>query len=814
MDLSNALRVSLDSLPLDVLKQIFSNLEIGDVTSLLEKDRSFLQHNPKVKCTIDEMITNSCHIQLHHKSKASFLDDLYFLKERSAPVRSCVGTSQQFVTVHNYCAYEHIRTTFSIVYDFNHSVDIFEFKQLMKSLHPVKGFKYAVEIAFTSKCRYKVNMDQFHTTLASLKDNIESLVIDNNGESTKVMGKLNLSYFPNLKILHLKKVSFVGKLAECRKLCQFTYVPPTQSEVFDLGQLPSSLKKLELAHCLQLIWPNKEWNDCPLLESLQLEYTPSARQSKLPEGVANIVKHMTCKETTVFKFEGNDRDDGYSKDLWKVLDVAAQKKGFALESMTVELVIMSPLKTYPLTDLDIIAIANPQVLSSFKFPSTLKSLRIAWVVESDTTDLFKSLPTGLQSLNLRGSKVDWRNSDLNFAKFANLKELVLSRTNLGKYFRSLVLPESIELLKLDNNALGSIDRIHFPNKLKFLSISMNGIGKLCNPDFPSSLKELNISSNKLKELDISTNKYGDAMSTEVLYLKGNKCEINDLSWSKFPQNLKALSFEDYKTAHSIYNFGNTLEYLRMTETDLVELNTMSFGNFATIKYLYLPQCNMKELNIDIPETVVELDLSANGLREFPVQLGKLRNMRVLDMSYNSISELKIEFEYNTIEVLNLENNSIADVELRFPPTVTNLKQLDLSNNSLKELSMKSIGQTGKTLHDNLHEIVLSGNGKSLKTNIDGLIAELPKSCECLWLDTFKDSENTEIEVYNDYASNELPASLIQNKDVSTYRMIFGGNVRMGFSPEKNDMTNVKKMQPAFFTPGGAPVFVTDKNIRF
>ncbi|CAL1187385.1 unnamed protein product [Candida parapsilosis] len=73
--------------------------------------------------------------------------------------------------------------------------------------------------------------------------------------------------------------------------------------------------------------------------------------------------------------------------------------------------------------------------------------------------------------------------------------------------------------------------------------------------------------------------------------------------------------------------------------------------------------------------------------------------------------------------------------------------------------MKDIGHKGPTLHSN--------------DNIDDLIEELPESCECLWFDTYKDCENTEINMYNHYVSKELPGHLVQNKDVSTCRKMFG-----------------------------------------
>lgn len=796
------MKVALDILPLDLLKQIFSHLEIGDFTHLLGKaERSFLQQNPKLKYTIEQVIKDNPNVQLKYTSNASFLDDLYFLEDRSIPDRLRVKTRQQLVIVHDYCVNEGINTVFNITYALTDLIDIIDFQQLFMQLQPAKAIKYAVQITFSSSCRYKINMEQLHNLFVKVKDNIHSLTMELASDTTKIMGKVKTDYFKNLEILRLNKFLLDGSLAKYTNLKELAYVSADKCEVFELGQLPPSLKHLELVHFSELIWPQDKdsWNSCPSLESIVLQFSPWNRQLKLPKGLANIVQHMTCKETKIVRFEGNDRDDGYSEEFWKLLAAASHEKGFTLDYLSVQLVILSPIETYPLTNLDIVAIANPQVLSQFQFPPTLKSLRIAWVVEHDTSDLFKAIPLGIRQINLRGSKIDWCNSDLNFAKFVNLKELVLSRTKLGKYLSSCLFPDSIQLLKLDDNGLGSIDEITFPKKLKFVSILMNGITKLCKPDFPSTLKELNISNNRLKEFDISKNKAGETLDIKVLYFNENKCKVNSLDWSKFPPKLKGLSLKEYKFCHTNYSFGVTLEYLRMTETDLVQLRSISFAKFTAIKYLYLPQCNMRKFNIKIPETVEELDISANRIPEFPTQLCELKNLRVLDMSFNDMSKVQIDFQYNTIEVLNFGDNDITEIELRFPPTVTNLKVLDLSHNLLKELSMKSIGHTGQTLHSNLYGVILSGNTKFLKDKIGALIKEMPDSCECLWHDTYKDSENTEIDMYNHYVSNELPGHLVQNKDVSTCRKMFGKNIRMALSPEKNDKSLIK--QPLIFAMG-------------
>ncbi|CAK9685514.1 unnamed protein product [Candida parapsilosis] len=79
----------------------------------------------------------------------------------------------------------------------------------------------------------------------------------------------------------------------------------------------------------------------------------------------------------------------------------------------------------------------------------------------------------------------------------------------------------------------------------------------------------------------------------------------------------------------------------MTETNLVQLKTISFGNFTPLSIYTCPSSIWGKFNNAIPDTVGELDISANRIPDFPHSLSKLKNLRVLGMSFNDMAKVKV-----------------------------------------------------------------------------------------------------------------------------------------------------------------------------
>ena len=106
---------------------------------------------------------------------------------------------------------------------------------------------------------------------------------------------------------------------------------------------------------------------------------------------------------------------------------------------------------------------------------------------------------------------------------------------------------------------------------------------------------------------------------------------------------------------------------------------------------------------------------------------------MLKLNHNQIKDAAMTFCTNSLEVLNLSSNRIEEVNLVFPKGATNLKQLDLCGNQLKEVSIGSIGHNSESLLNNLYELSLSDN--LLEANqIAVLASELPGSVRTLWGD--------------------------------------------------------------------------------
>lgn len=766
-------QILLELYNLHLLERVFSYIEIGDLVQLLsENGQKLLQQNPKLESVVVLKLKGEEEIHYHYDPTQTISQNRL--------------TASQFQTIDFYCVAKKIKIFCQVSYKILDLRDVQALLVLIQSLSVSDTVKLGVELRFEESMPYKVDLPQLLASFKHIKERISSFFMYQYGST---QNSLNLHYFQNIESFVIRNCKIEGSFRGCCKLKSLEYYPAIEDEKqFNIRDLPLSLKHLNLGRCHMLggTLEVESWEGCPSLEVIKLECVRGFDSDGLPHVISNIVKYMTCSGTKLIEFWGGDLEEIHVREFMKLLGDAEKKKRFNLELLSLELE-MVPLTVYPLRELELVGVVNMQFLLQRKFPSTLRVLKVPMIGLNSTATLFELIPTVIEELELRSNSINWGVSDCDLSKFAVLKKLNLSDTRLGNYIETLLFPDSLKVLNISynnidsvdkvdfpmgleildgsSNRISSVDRVNFPNNLKDLNLLRNCIKRLCVPHFPSYLKALEVSDNYLERIDIARNNDNVPLQIEAVSINSNKCSILDFDRAKLPASVKMLSFGGYKTKLNFFEFGKFVVFASLKGSDLSISERLTFNANCNCRYLDVSACNLSSFDFDLPGTMLEIDLSENKLKEFPLQIGKLKSLRVLNLSKNELPEIKVELP-NAIEFLDLSKNRIRELQLSFAKGPSKLQLLNLRQNQLKEFSMEKIGHGKKSFHDCLLEINLYDNNCITKEKIDALILELPKSTKCLWWNrTF-----TLASIYNDeyvdrYALNELNGNVISSMRV-------------------------------------------------
>ncbi|XP_030959375.1 receptor-like protein 6 [Quercus lobata] len=365
---------------------------------------------------------------------------------------------------------------------------------------------------------------------------------------------------------------------------------------------------------------------------------------------------------------------------------------------------------------------------SGEFPNSMDNLGSLNVLDLSKTNLFGELPnsiSNLKSLNY----LDLHSSNFSGAippSFGNLSQLTylsLSYNNfhgqLPSTFGNLAKLTSLEL---DSNLFNQEVPSFLGNltQLEQLSLSDNNFGGI----FPiwltniTKLRYLYLSGNQLKgpipsEISRLRNLFALVLSQNSLTeaIPSNLFTIPSLSVLVLDQNQLTgpLKFQNISSS--------PLYELTLSENKLNASIPRSIANFTKLQVLYLSSTNLKgnvDLNIflelkelrelrlsgnkvsvskaNINSTLpkfLDLQLSSCNLLEFPDFLKAQNELRILDLSNNSIKGKIPKWFWNvgkeTLYFLNLSVNLLSKFEQ--PPLVLpwkNMQILDLSSNMLQE----------------------------------------------------------------------------------------------------------------------------------
>ncbi len=300
---------------------------------------------------------------------------------------------------------------------------------------------------------------------------------------------------------------------------------------------------------------------------------------------------------------------------------------------------------------------------------------------TDVPNEFSSL-TNLTELDL--SRNLFQHVPKKFEMLQNLKFLRMSENNISEIMCSTM--HSIQILHLEHNNLKEdMDKICCWNTMRELYLHHNNYSTI--PTDLTNLKQLiriDMSHNTIqtvpvflfemgiKQINLENN-YIDSIEIKAR-LKNSITEIVNISHNYFKQLPVVKYFPRLKVLMADHNFisdlKGTLDGSRCLETLDLSYNTLE--------------------NIDIDGNTLSslqvLNMNANLLTQFPVQVCHLPKLRECTISNNSLLKLEVPKCLSEIQLLNVSANKIKTInDDTYHTKMPKLQVLDVSDNELCDL---------------------------------------------------------------------------------------------------------------------------------
>ncbi|MBL4648865.1 MAG: leucine-rich repeat domain-containing protein, partial [Aureispira sp.] len=146
----------------------------------------------------------------------------------------------------------------------------------------------------------------------------------------------------------------------------------------------------------------------------------------------------------------------------------------------------------------------------------------------------------------------------------------------------------------------------------------------------------------------------------------------DLETIEIPQSEKAVKPLSPQELRALFRTKNWYKKANLDQFESVSLPSSQLNEQSEFIVLYLPDCiNLRQLY-----------LSNNNFQETPYEISALKQLEILDLSYNKIDTISPEIEYlKNLKVLFLAHNNISKIPSELA-NLTQLTQIDLTGNPL------------------------------------------------------------------------------------------------------------------------------------
>lgn len=320
----------------------------------------------------------------------------------------------------------------------------------------------------------------------------------------------------------------------------------------------------------------------------------------------------------------------------------------------------------------------------------------------------------LQKLNLEHNEIS-SIDEHSFGELRNLHSLSLSGNNLVHIHPNLFTDLHVLYeLFIDNNKIKHIDDNAFDNMTaiedlglndNFLSAIPGAIRKL------RSLRSLDIGNNNITHLNREN--FRGLSELFGLRLVDNKVPyLNEDTFEHLPQ-LQVLNLASNKIKHvapGCFRKNVNLKLLRMDGNEITKFD----GIFNTLNSLVWLNMSANKITFydfrTFPSSLEWLDLHQNFIENFiNDDMYSNINIKLLDLSYNNVSEIAVTSIPKSVEKLYLNDNQIENIQDGSFSKLQRLSTVTLNNNKLVQLDMNAFRLDQIDEDSDLPEFFISGN---------------------------------------------------------------------------------------------------------
>nr|WNA22119.1 Toll-like receptor 4 [Altica viridicyanea] len=328
--------------------------------------------------------------------------------------------------------------------------------------------------------------------------------------------------------------------------------------------------------------------------------------------------------------------------------------------------------------------------------------------------LFKDLYT-LQILNLEYNNI---NSILEnaFLELKNLHALILSNNNLVRieshHFTGMY---GLNQLLIDSNEIEHIHPRAFENMTNLQDLGLNGniLGTV-----PVGIGELRF----LKTLDLGKNHIKTVTNSsfeglEMLYglrlVDNHIVNISRDAFSTLP-SLQVLNLASNKIKYveqSAFSSNPTLKAIRLDANELTDISGV-FTNLKTLVWLNVSSNKLLWFDFShLPVSLEWLDMHDNQVPELGNYYDVRNNLKIkmLDASYNLITEIRENSVPDSVETLFLNNNKITKVESNTFNNKKDLEKVVLYGNEIRYLDLAALSLTTVNNDKDLPQFYIGDN---------------------------------------------------------------------------------------------------------